>query len=140
DKSTFQIRDYNDKHECGEIYHVKNYNSTWIEKKYEEMSRTDPKRSVKGFRHDVIIDIRCHVSKSQAYRAKWNALKKIEGLSVDQYGRLWDYVEELRGSNPSSTFILSRAASDGSAGSKFGKLYVCFEGLKLAFFASCRRS
>ncbi|KAK4411825.1 hypothetical protein Sango_0255500 [Sesamum angolense] len=114
DKSTFQIRDYNDKHDCGANYHVKNCNSAWIGKKYEEMFRTDPKRSVKGFRHDVIKDVRCHISKSQAYRAKWNALKKIEGLSVDQYGMLWDYVEELRRSNPGSTFILSRAASDGS--------------------------
>ncbi|KAL0289293.1 UNVERIFIED_CONTAM: hypothetical protein Scaly_2545800 [Sesamum calycinum] len=104
-------------------------------KKYEEMFRTDPKTSVKGFRHDVIKDIRFHISKSQAYRAKWNALKKIEGLSVDQYGMLWDYVEELRRSNPGSTFILSRATSDGSGGSKFGKLHVCFEGLKMGFLA-----
>ncbi|KAL0301426.1 UNVERIFIED_CONTAM: hypothetical protein Sradi_6419400 [Sesamum radiatum] len=95
DKSTFQIRDYNDKHDCGANYH--------------------------------------------AYRAKWNALKKIEGLSMDQYGMLWDYVEELRRSNPGSTFILSRVASDGSGGSKFGKLYVCFEGLKMGFLAGCRK-
>ncbi|KAL0456172.1 UNVERIFIED_CONTAM: hypothetical protein Slati_0956400 [Sesamum latifolium] len=88
DKSTFQIRDYNDKHECGANYHVKNCNSVWIGKKYEEIFRTDPKRSVKGFRQDVIKDIR---------------------------------------------------SSDGSGGSKFEKLYVCFEGLKLGFLAGCRK-
>ncbi|KAK4403266.1 hypothetical protein Sango_0695200 [Sesamum angolense] len=50
----------------------------------EESFRTDPNRNVKGFRKDIIKDIRCHVSKHQAYRAKRKALNAIEGqLGVD---------------------------------------------------------
>ncbi|KAL0362027.1 UNVERIFIED_CONTAM: hypothetical protein Scaly_1157900 [Sesamum calycinum] len=93
--------------------------------KYPVFSDTetfDPKFDI-GMLFSSKKELRIAIHSHAAYRAKWNALKKIEGLSVDQYGMLWDYVEELRRSNPGSTFILSRAASDGSGGSKFGKLY-----------------
>ncbi|KAL0367375.1 UNVERIFIED_CONTAM: hypothetical protein Sradi_3627600 [Sesamum radiatum] len=60
----------------------------------------DPKRNVKGFRKDVIKEIRCHVSKNQAYRAKKKALNAIEGKAEDQFECLWDYAAELRSSNP----------------------------------------
>ncbi|KAG8372627.1 hypothetical protein BUALT_Bualt12G0086300 [Buddleja alternifolia] len=82
----------------------------------------NPKRNVKGFRQDVIKDINVHVSRNQAYRCKWKALKKIDGNTEDQYGRMWDYAEELRTSNPGSTIILSMAAEDGS-GTPRGSTY-----------------
>ncbi|KAL0446232.1 UNVERIFIED_CONTAM: hypothetical protein Slati_1751100 [Sesamum latifolium] len=42
----------------------------------------------------------------QAYRAKKQALKKLEGSPEHQFSKLWDYAEELRKTNPSSTVIL----------------------------------
>ncbi|KAK4401123.1 hypothetical protein Sango_1218400 [Sesamum angolense] len=68
----------------------------WLSKKYEDSFRTDPNRAVKGFRKDVIKDIRCNVSKYQAYRAKRKALNAIDGAADDQFALLWDYAEELR--------------------------------------------
>ncbi|KAG8386591.1 hypothetical protein BUALT_Bualt03G0164200 [Buddleja alternifolia] len=138
-ESSFQVRDYNPKHSCGGMFHVKNCNSTWLGNKYEKSFRTDPKRNVKGWRQDVIEDINVHVSKNQAYRAKWRALKNIEGDPKDQYGRLWDYAEELRTSNPGSTVILTLAPDDGSGTPKFGKFYVCFKGVKDGFLSGCRK-
>ncbi|KAG8368985.1 hypothetical protein BUALT_Bualt15G0103200 [Buddleja alternifolia] len=138
-ESSFQVRDYNPKHSCGGMFHVKNCNSTWLGNKYEKSFRTDPKRNVKGWRQDVIEDINVHVSKNQAYRAKWRALKNIEGDPKDQYGRLWDYAEELRTSNPGSTVILTLAPDDGSGTPKFGKFYVCFKRVKDGFLSGCRK-
>ncbi|KAK4395700.1 hypothetical protein Sango_1724300 [Sesamum angolense] len=118
-EQTFQIREYHSVHKCGVNFHVKNCKSTWLGEKYEDLFRTDPRRAVKGFRQDVIKDMRVHVSRNQAYRAKWKALKKIEGSSEEQYGRLRDYAEELRRSNPGSTVILSSDLDDFTGVSKF---------------------
>ncbi|KAK4391944.1 hypothetical protein Sango_1972200 [Sesamum angolense] len=96
--------------------------------------RTDPNRNVKGFRKDIIKDIRCHVSKHQAYRAKRKALNAIEGKAEDQFDQLWDYVAELRASNPRSTVIMAMTeGDDGTDRRKFEKLYVCFDALRQGF-------
>ncbi|KAG8373436.1 hypothetical protein BUALT_Bualt11G0024100 [Buddleja alternifolia] len=70
-------------------------------------ARNDPKRNAGGFRQDVVQEIRCTVTKSQAYRAKRKALKIIEGKAEDQYDQLWDYAQELRRSNPMSTIVMA---------------------------------
>ncbi|KAK4389927.1 hypothetical protein Sango_2329700 [Sesamum angolense] len=76
---------------------------------------------------------------NQAYRAKWKALARIEGSSTDQYGKLWDYAEELRSSNPGSTMILQKATNnDDDDRPVFGNFYVCFKGLKEGYLAGCR--
>ncbi|KAL0451711.1 UNVERIFIED_CONTAM: hypothetical protein Slati_1149200 [Sesamum latifolium] len=106
--------------------------------KYESSFRTDPKRNVKGFRNDVIRDIRVHVSKFQAFRAKHAALKAIEGKSEDQYAKLWDYAAEIRRTNPGSTVVMTLGDDNGSGARLFSKFYVCFSALKLGFQAGCR--
>ncbi|KAL0420975.1 UNVERIFIED_CONTAM: hypothetical protein Slati_3120400 [Sesamum latifolium] len=103
DEYSFQVRQYHFKHNCGPVCSCKNVNSTWLSKRFEQEFRADPKRNIKGSKSDVVRDIRCHVSQSQAYRAKWKALKKIEGNPDDQYKQLWDYAGELQKTNPGST-------------------------------------
>ncbi|KAL2228364.1 UNVERIFIED_CONTAM: hypothetical protein Sindi_1816100 [Sesamum indicum] len=60
EESTFRIRQYNPTHKCARSFNVKNVNSKWLSTKYEDAFRTDPKRNVKGFRKDVIKELRCH--------------------------------------------------------------------------------
>ncbi|XP_011072625.1 uncharacterized protein LOC105157827 [Sesamum indicum] len=91
EESTFQIRQYNPTHKCARSFNVKNVNSKWLSTKYEDAFRTDSKRNVKGFRKDVIKELRCHVSRNQTYRAKQKAIDKIEGKVEDQFDCLWDY-------------------------------------------------
>ncbi|KAL2249689.1 UNVERIFIED_CONTAM: hypothetical protein Sindi_2442600 [Sesamum indicum] len=100
DECTFQIRDYNPKHKCAKTFNLKNVKSSWLCDKYLDKFKSDPKRSVKGFRVDAINEIRCHISKDQAYRAKRKALEKLEGSPEYQYTRLWDYADEIRRTNP----------------------------------------
>ncbi|KAK4393797.1 hypothetical protein Sango_1850500 [Sesamum angolense] len=105
-------------------------------KKYEDSFRTDPNRAVKGFRKDVIKDIRCNVSKYQAYRAKRKALNAIDGAADDQFALLWDYAEELRKSNPRSNVIMMMTDSDdGNVNKKFAKFYVMFDALRVGFLS-----
>ena len=75
DECTFQIREYSN-HTCGRDYHVKNLKSKWLAEKYIKKFRSDPKRNVKGFRVDLIQDLRVNVSRDQTYRAKKKALNQ----------------------------------------------------------------
>ncbi|KAG8368976.1 hypothetical protein BUALT_Bualt15G0102200 [Buddleja alternifolia] len=45
-------------HKCGKKYHVKNCNSVWLGRKYENAFRNDPNRNVNGFRQDVVEAIK----------------------------------------------------------------------------------
>ncbi|KAL0292264.1 UNVERIFIED_CONTAM: hypothetical protein Sradi_6996400 [Sesamum radiatum] len=110
---TFKINHYNSEHTCPQSFHVKNVKTSWLSEKYTQKFKSDPKRNVKGFRVDVMNELRCHVSKDQAYRAKRQALKKLEGSPEYQYTRLWDYAEEIRKTNPGSTVILGTENENG---------------------------
>ncbi|KAI3451306.1 hypothetical protein Pfo_007971 [Paulownia fortunei] len=136
DKIRVYVREYNPKHSCLLTFHVKNVKTNWLSERYITKFHSDLKRHVKGFRIDVINDIRCHVSKQQAYRAKRKALSMIKGNPDIQYSKLWDYAEELRKTNPSSTIILGTEEKNGEKG--FNKFYVCFNTLKIGFLSGCR--
>ncbi|KAL0440618.1 UNVERIFIED_CONTAM: hypothetical protein Sradi_0000700 [Sesamum radiatum] len=112
EESTFQSRQYNPERKCARSFNVKNVNSKWLSTKYEDPFRTDPKRNVKGFRKDVIKELRCHVSRNQAYRAKKKALEAIEGKAKDQFDSLWDYASKLRNSNLGSTLMMVMTDGD----------------------------
>ncbi|KAL0355126.1 UNVERIFIED_CONTAM: hypothetical protein Sradi_3959500 [Sesamum radiatum] len=99
-EETFQINLLQSHHSCPEIFEVKNMKTNWLKDKYLQKFKSDPKRCVKGFRVDIINELRVNVSKNQAYRAKKAALKEIEGSPEWQYSRLWDYAAEIRATNP----------------------------------------
>ncbi|KAI3467885.1 hypothetical protein Pfo_024548 [Paulownia fortunei] len=99
----FQIREYNPNHSCLPT---------------RPDHGLDLKRNEKGFRVDVINDIRYHVSRHQAYRTKRKALSMIEGNPDIQYSKLWDYEQ--------------------NGGERFNKFYICFDALKKGFLSGCR--
>ncbi|KAI3458672.1 hypothetical protein Pfo_015335 [Paulownia fortunei] len=113
---TFQIRKPN--HNCGRSFHVKK-KSNWLSGKYVQKFKYDPKRNVKGFRIDVMEDIRCLISNYQAYRAKKKVVM-IEESPEEQYSLPWDYAYEIKRTNPGTTILY---------------LFSC---IKMGFFASCR--
>ncbi|KAL0406347.1 UNVERIFIED_CONTAM: hypothetical protein Slati_3948600 [Sesamum latifolium] len=53
DECTFQIRNYNPKHTCSKTFNFKNVKSSWLCDKYLDKFKSDPKRTVKGFRMDA---------------------------------------------------------------------------------------
>ncbi|KAL0442018.1 UNVERIFIED_CONTAM: hypothetical protein Sradi_0140700 [Sesamum radiatum] len=71
-------------------------------------------------------------------RAKHIAIESIENKVEEQYGMLWNYVDELRKSNPRSIVILKLDSDEGTGARRFGKFYVCFEALKQGFKSGCR--
>ncbi|KAL0377895.1 UNVERIFIED_CONTAM: hypothetical protein Sradi_3095000 [Sesamum radiatum] len=78
-EKTFQINFYNSEHSCPQVFNVRNVKTSWLSERFLQDFKTDPKRNVKGWRVDIMNKLRCHVSRDQAYRAKRQALKKLEG-------------------------------------------------------------
>ncbi|KAI3465951.1 hypothetical protein Pfo_022614 [Paulownia fortunei] len=97
---TFQITEFNLHHSCPQTFH-----------KYIQKFQSNTKRNVRGFRLDMVNDIRCHVFKDQAYRAQKKALKLIEGSPNIQYTKLDE---------------------------RFSRFYIFFNAFKKGFLSGCR--
>ncbi|XP_075486522.1 uncharacterized protein LOC142526151 [Primulina tabacum] len=137
EECTFQIRKYVAKHTCVLNLYVKNLKSTWLSTKYMSKIRSDPKRNMKGFRTDVMEDIRCIVSKSQIYRAKAKATHLVEGQACEQYALIWDFANEVKRSNPGSTVVIG--TNNETDENRFDMLYMCLYASKVGFLSGCRR-
>ncbi|KAL0370943.1 UNVERIFIED_CONTAM: hypothetical protein Sangu_0412400 [Sesamum angustifolium] len=135
-EETFQINLLCNHHSCPQIFVVKNVKTNWIKDKYLQKFKSDPKRCVKGFKLDIINDLRVNVSRHQAYRAKKAALKEIEGSPEWQYARLWDYADEVRKTNLGSAVLVGTEQIEGEE--RFNRFYMCFGALKAGFRAGCR--
>ncbi|XP_011093261.1 uncharacterized protein LOC105173270 [Sesamum indicum] len=133
---TFQVNLYKDEHTCPQVFKVKNVKTSWLSERYLQEFKSDPKRCVTGWRVDIMNELRCHVSRDQAYRAKREALTKLEGSPEYQFTKLWDYAEELRKTNLGSTVVLG--INDENGQNRFEKFYVCFSALKQGFLGGCR--
>ncbi|KAL2237903.1 UNVERIFIED_CONTAM: Cyclin-U2-2 [Sesamum indicum] len=94
-----------------------------------QIRESDPNRSAKGFRQDVMRQLRCNVSRGQAYATKRRCLQEIQGYGAVQYARLWDYAGALRNKNPGSTIIMNLEDCG---------FYVCFAAVKNGFLSGCR--
>ena len=53
------------------------------------------------------------MSTSQVFRAKRKAINNITGTSTEQYGMLWDYIEEVKRTNP-GTIVLMKVKHYGT--------------------------
>ncbi|KAI3470191.1 hypothetical protein Pfo_026854 [Paulownia fortunei] len=107
---TFQIRKYDPNHSCGVSFHVKNLKFNWLCGKYVQKVKSDPERNVKGFKINVMNDIKCHISNYQADRAKRK-----------DYSLLWDYADEIKRTNPCTTIIIRTKQSSGK--NRFDRFY-----------------
>ncbi|KAK8708281.1 hypothetical protein V6N13_059325 [Hibiscus sabdariffa] len=109
--NTWQIKTYVGEHnyvkEHNCVRDTKNRNCTfsWLAKECLEKFRVDPNYFAKSLKHDVMKDHMVLVQRSKCIRAKKLALEMIVGNQEEQYARIYDYLGELRGTNPGRTTI-----------------------------------
>ncbi|XP_058198332.1 uncharacterized protein LOC131313848 [Rhododendron vialii] len=138
-EESFQLRTYRPKHKCLTSYTNRNVNSSMIAKRYMDDLRINPSMPIKAFKERVRKEMKVDVSKSQLYRAKRKAAMLIYGDDIEQYGRLWDYCEELRRSNSGSTIVMDAPLDEETGQPRFNRLYICFAACKSGFIHGCRK-
>ncbi|KAM3340391.1 hypothetical protein P3S68_030261 [Capsicum galapagoense] len=61
------------------------------------------------------------------------------GNHVKEFGRIFDYRDDMLRSNPGSTCVVKVDDSDDSGKLVFQSFYICFDACKKAFLDGCRR-
>ncbi|XP_062075936.1 uncharacterized protein LOC133780073 [Humulus lupulus] len=121
---TLKVKTYVNKHACGRINTNTNATSTWIPKTYSESLQPGKQFSCGDFLAKVTKDFRITITKTQVYKVKKKGAIFLEGSMKDQYGKLWDYAEELRARN------LGKHT--------FKRIYVCLAARRRGWKSGCR--
>ncbi|KAH7842315.1 hypothetical protein Vadar_003886 [Vaccinium darrowii] len=138
-ESSYQVRTYSAKNSCIKTYTNRNTTSHTIARRYMEDLRTNPWMPIQSFKDRIRKEMKVDVSMTQLYRAKRKAAQLLYGSNVEQYGRLWDYCEELRRSNPGSTVVMDASIDDETEQPRFNRLYVFLAAPKIGFLNGCRK-
>ncbi|XP_074378346.1 uncharacterized protein LOC141719881 [Apium graveolens] len=135
-----QIKTFHGVHTCNPAWKQRQLNSTWIAKAYEDKIHINPTWPVDAFHSKVINDLKCHVSHSMIYRAMRKAKENIKGKHEEEFGKLYNYGNELKKAMPTSTIkLMTEPAEFGVEGRRFKRFYVCLGPLKAGFMDGCRR-
>ena len=128
------IKEYVDTHTCNKIWKIKALTASFLSRKYIDMFRDDEKMSLKTFATKVQREYNMTPSRHKLGRARKEALRVIHGDEERQYNQLWDYGQELRKSNPGSTFFLTSKALQhprtGMVMEHFNTLYYSLDACK----------
>ena len=84
-------------------------------------------------------ELNIHVGKTTARRARAKVLQEIMGDHVLEFGRIFDYRDEMLRTNPGSTCVVKVDDSGESGRLVFESFYICFDALKKCFLGGCRK-
>ncbi|KAL6553495.1 hypothetical protein OROGR_007337 [Orobanche gracilis] len=133
DEETYYVHSYDPIHNCNETNRVSALKSGWLSQRYKQKFISYPDISVKGFRDEITRELDVNFSKQKAYRARKKALDSINGDPIEQYGLLWDFIAEVKRTNPNSTLLLGVDEER-----RFQTMYVCLGALKQGWKDGCR--
>jgi hypothetical protein len=129
----FMIKRFNAEHTCSGKWTVYAFTTKFIAEKFMENFRADQDMSLRNLSRIVQKGWNMTVGRSKLQRARRLAMQSIYGDEEEQYKMLWDYANEIRRSNPGSTFYLS---VDECA--RFKKCYMSLQASKKGFLEGCR--
>ncbi|KAM0861761.1 hypothetical protein ACQ4PT_045688 [Festuca glaucescens] len=128
----FVVKKYVGKHDCERDWVVNQFTAKYLASHYLEKFRADDKMSLKNFAMIIQKDFNMSASRSKLERARRFALTQINGDELAQYNLLWDFVAEIRRSNPGSTMFVNAKAG------LFENCYMSLDACKRGLLVGCR--
>lgn len=129
---SFVVKTYYGGHTCQKEWKVRKCTARWIAGKYLESFRANDKMSITNLSRTIQKDWNLTPSRSKVARARRIIMRQIHGDEELQFSSLWDYGQELRRSNPGSSFFLNLVDS------RFSTCYMSIDACKRGFISACR--
>jgi len=102
----------------------------WIADILYDKFKVQPDMPLRVIQDEVKRKWNVEVNRSQMYRGRKKAEKKIYGGLGEQCGKLWDYCETLRRTNPSSYVMMKVERPNPNSPAKFHILYLSLAVMK----------
>lgn len=128
------VKEYEGEHTCERVWNVKEMSITYLAKRFVEEFGGNENLSLKSFGKTIQKEVNMLPSKFKLAKAKYKALEKIHGHEKEQFNSLWDYGEELRFTNPGTSFYLKTVGNPAVFSTAYMALYSC----KRGFLKGCR--
>lgn len=130
---TWMIKRYEEKHTCARKWNIRQFRADFVADNFLPSFKADQDMSLKNFGRVVQKDWNMTPGTNKLQRARRIAMKKIYGDEEAQYKMMWDYGNEIRSSNPGSSFFLALDEF-----SRFKRCYMSLEACKRGFLGGCR--
>uniref|UniRef100_A0ACD5WYC4 Uncharacterized protein n=1 Tax=Avena sativa TaxID=4498 RepID=A0ACD5WYC4_AVESA len=138
----FVLNSYEGNHKCERVWELRALTANMLKDKFINEFRDNQKLVLKGFAAKVTSEYNMSIERWKLRRARKAALLEIHGDEEEQFRLLHDYGQELKRSNPGSTFFLSTNSMNdlGSPEHKehFATFYWSYDACKRGFLAGCR--
>ncbi|KAF3667602.1 putative (+)-neomenthol dehydrogenase-like [Capsicum annuum] len=135
----FTVKTYFPIHKCSKRTRNKMYNPLWISKHYKDRIMSDPSIKLHQIQALLRKDYGLYVSKTTCRKAKIKIMNEHFGDFVEEFSRLYDYVEQLRTTNPGTTVFISTSKNAVLEKEVFMGIYICLGALKSGWKEGCRR-
>ncbi|XP_039169827.1 uncharacterized protein LOC120294026 [Eucalyptus grandis] len=136
---SFHVKAYHEEHTCSISFTNKRVTSSWLADHYFSTLRAMPTIKTIAFKELIKEQLGLNVTIDQCKKVKLLAFKVLMGNYRKEYSKLWDYVEELRETNPGSTVTLKVEKPDMHSKALFERMYICFAACKKGFLDGCRK-
>jgi hypothetical protein len=138
----FVITQYEGNHRCEKVYEMRVLTAAFLAKQFIQEFRDNQKMDLTTFAAKVQREYHILPDRWKLGRARKAALLEIHGNEEAQFAQLREYGEELKRSNPGSTFFLStnKVPVPGSDEVKehLATMYWSYDACKRGFLAGCR--
>ncbi|XP_060190774.1 uncharacterized protein LOC132620073 [Lycium barbarum] len=137
----FVVKNYNPVHKCNDTTKNKLVNSLYISERYKDRIIFEPGIRIFELQNLVRKELEVYIGRTLSRKARSIVLQQIMGDNVEEFKRILDYRDELLRTNPGSTCVvrLSKETFEGGI-KRFQSFYICFDAMKTAFKAGCRRA